>query len=488
MRWGVNEMQSTDENCSVAIVGAGFTGAILASEILRNTLLSVKLIEPARPGQGIAYSTECSWHLLNVTAGNMSAIAEEPRHFLIWARAHYDRNCQAEDYLPRRVYCLYVESILAREVAANPGRLKVIRDEAVAIDPSARGYEILLRDGRPVAANKVVLALGNPPPRDPPLPGRTTHSRRFISNPWSANALEQISRNEPQVLLIGSGLTSIDVALELRAQGFTGIIHMLSRHGLLPQPHTAISDRCQTWPPRALPANARGLFRVIRAQVAAVEREGGNWREVIDALRPCTQQIWRSFSVAEQRRFLRHLRPYWDVHRHRIAPAIFNRVKNEIRSDTIQVHAGRILSYDETDNTAVVRYTERESGAINCLPVSHVVNCTGPEYDCRDSRNPVLHDLLAQGLARPDALHLGIDVSENFGLIGADGRASNSLYALGPMLKGTLWETIAVPELRVQIARVAGMLSKAQLRTTSTHVTDSLHSPEIRRPRQEHAQ
>jgi uncharacterized NAD(P)/FAD-binding protein YdhS len=193
-------------------------------------------------------------------------------------------------------------------------------------------------------------------------------------------------------------------------------------------------------------------------QVEAAERAGNNWRAVIDSLRPFTQEIWRCLSLKERRRFLRHVRPYWDVHRHRIAPAIGARLASQIQDGQIEIRAGRITAYSEDIDGVDVTYRDRESGHLVPLRVDRVINCTGPESDCRRVDDPLLADLMRQKLARPDSLFLGLDVSPDGALIDAHGAASSLLYAIGPVRKGSLWETIAVPELRVQVSELSRLL------------------------------
>src|SRR5271163_4289331 len=328
---------------SVAIIGGGFTGTTLAAQLLRASggSFSVVLIERgARLGRGVAYSTECADHLLNVRAKNMSAYPDDPEHFLEWARLNHAPSASPDDYLPRPLYGQYIASLLQQEIEHHPGLVEHVQDEAVSIARVGETAEISLRSGRTLFANKVVIAPGNFPPGDPRLPGRTPHSLRYVSNPWKAGALGDISYDE-SVLLVGSGLTSVDVAITLRGRGFRGTIHILSRRGLLPQVHKATAP----WPPfwtEKSPRTVRGLLRLICVQVEAAEKAGSSWRAVIDSLRPFTQEIWRSLSFRERHRFLRHVRPYWDVHRHRIAPVIGARIASLIQDAQIEIHAGRV--------------------------------------------------------------------------------------------------------------------------------------------------
>jgi len=248
--------------------------------------------------------------------------------------------------------------------------------------------------------------------------------------------------------------------LQLRVQGCRGTIHVVSRHGLLPQPHNA-TDACPPFWNESSPKSTRGLLRLVREQVRQAQAQGIEWQSVFDSLRPLVARIWQSLPEPERRRFLRHVRPYWEVHRHRAAPEIAQSIADQLSGGQIQVHAGRITNYAEDEHGVKLTYRNRKTGKSNSLLVDRVVNCTGPESDCRRLENPLMSALLSQGLARPDTLFLGLDVSPDGALVGSDGSISQSLYAVGPALKSSLWESTAVPELREQIHKLAQHLVDA---------------------------
>ena len=453
---------------SFAIIGGGFTGAALAAQLLRNSggKVSVALVEKGtKLGRGVAYGTACVDHLLNVRARNMSAYPDDPEHFLRWAQENYDPRVKPDDYLPRQVYGRYVASILQKEIELHPGQLKHLQDEAVSITQVCDKAEVRLRSGKTLLAGKVVLALGNFPPGDPRLSGMTATSRCYVSDPWAAEALTGVAQ-DAKVLLVGSGLTSVDVCISLWKQGFDGTIHTLSRRGLLPQSQTAVNP----WPPfwdEKSPRTTRGLLRLLRTQVEAAKKLGIGWRAVIDSLRPFTQEIWRSLPRAEQRRFLRHARPYWEVHRHRVAPEIGSLLAAQTRDSRIETHAGRVTQYCEDVDGVEVTYRDRKTGELASLRVDRVINCTGPEVDCRKINNPLLTDLLRQKLVRPDPLFLGLDTSDYGAVIDAHGEPSDFLYAVGPSRKGSLWESTAVPEIGDQVAELAALLLAGRERIDS---------------------
>jgi uncharacterized NAD(P)/FAD-binding protein YdhS len=449
---------------TVAIIGGGFTGAILAAQLLRrsNPSFSVVVVEKTSSvGRGLAYGTECGSLLLNVRARNMSAFADDPHHFLGWAQSNHDPATEPGSFLPRAVYGRYVQAVLDEAVqSAGKERLVWIRDEAVAISPANGGAtEVHLRRGYSVLADRVVLALGNFPPADPLASCKGKKGSRYFRNPWSNETFEEVE-DLGNILLVGSGLTSVDVAVQLRVRGCRGTIHVVSRHGLLPQPHKA-TDACPPFWNESSPKSTRALLRLVREQVQQAQLRGIEWQSVFDSLRPLVARIWQSLPELERRRFLRHVRPYWEVHRHRAAPEIAKSIAEQISLGQMQLHAGRITGYVEDKHGAAVTFRDRKSGQAKLLQVDRVINCTGPESDCRRLENPLVSALLANGLARPDPLFLGLDVSADGGLVGRDGTISQSLYAAGPALKGSLWESTAVPELREQIHKLARHLIEA---------------------------
>jgi uncharacterized NAD(P)/FAD-binding protein YdhS len=471
---------------SVAIIGGGFSGAILAAQLLRKSAgrLSVALIEP-NPclGRGVAYGTKCPGHLLNVPAKDMSAFPDDPEHFLRWARCHHDPGVKDADFLPRCRYGDYLHFVLHDEIGRFPGSFEHVEDEAVALGHQQEAVHVRLRSGTTRIASKVILALGNFPPAELPLPESGGFSRRYVRDPWAPGALSHVAPAD-DVLLVGCGLTSVDVLIALRGSGSTGKIHFLSRHGLRPNAHSTTAP----WPLFATEASSvtlRELMSKVRMQVIVARMRGYDWRAVIDAMRPATRHLWRSLPAREQCRFLRHLRPYWEVHRHRIAPEIAARLEAEITLGHANIHAGRMTACEEKDGAFDVRWRDRHAGRSREMRVQHIVNCTGPQTDCRRIDHPLLANLLRAGLARPDKLSLGLDCGADGALIDDRGTESKAFYALGPLRKGGLWESTAVPEIRIQASDLAEILvvgharvkvASAQTNPASNHLRETLHS------------
>ena len=447
--------ERTNPSFSVLIIGGGFSGATLAYQLLRrDPKQNIAIVDGGEVlGRGIAYGTRYWSHVLNVPAKNMSAFPDDAGHFLRWARRNFTANVHERSFLPRAIYGRYLDSLL-KEAATRSGRdLPWFRDQALTLKQTDGLYSVQLKGGRKLLAKAVVIATGNVPPGDPSIPGLTEAATKYFPFSWSHTALDGL-RDSRAVLLIGAGLTSVDLAIALASTGFHGTIHMLSRRGLLPQPHSCAG----TWPlfwNDGSPRTVRGLLRLIRTELRAAAETGADWRSVIDALRPVTPEIWQSLPEEERRRFMRHVRPYWDAHRHRVAPEISERLAYLVQQGRVQVHAGRISNYREEGNHAVVTYRRRRDGLAEEVNVDRVINCTGPEANWRRIDNSLLSSLFAQRLARPDPLFLGLDVDPDGSVRNDLGVASRSLFAIGPVRKGSVWETTAVPELRHQACRLA---------------------------------
>lgn len=447
----------------VAIVGAGFSGTMVATHLLLSAAprlpRGITLIDRRRAfARGVAYSTMCPLHLLNVPAGNMSALPHDAEHFLTWLRAR-DPAATAATFAPRAAYGVYLEELLAHAAACAAAHCALHQetDEAVNVERAAADtFELTLRSGRRLATRHVVLALGNSPPR--PLQEIDAELRgdpRVQVDPWAEAAP---AAPNARVLILGSGLTMVDQVLALRAAGHRGQIVALSRRGWLPTVHRAGVVR-RAWLDRPLPITVCALVRELRRTVRGELAAGGDWRGVIDGMRSVTPELWRGWSRSERARFLRHARALWDVHRHRMAPEIATRVQAEIASGGLVTRAGRLLRLAARGEALHAQIRLRGERRVDELTVERFVNCSGPETDHRRVVDPLVAGLLARGLLRLDPLELGFEATGDGVLLDADGRSMHRLWALGPPTRGRWWEGTAVPELRVQAADVAAAIA-----------------------------
>ncbi len=435
----------------VVIVGGGFSGSLLAINLVRHGAVRVTLVErvPDRLARGVAYAPSRHRHLLNVRAANMSALPDDPQHFVRWLGANALGD--GGSFVPRDLYGRYLGELLATARAAAGDRLTIRTGEAVAAVPDGPRISIRLTDGV-IDADRAVLALGNLPPHAPPgVDVAALPPGCYVGDPWAGDLTDGLDP-DAAVLLFGTGLTAIDVALTLDQSGHRGPIVALSRRGLSPRAH--VDGHHPARPRDEKPA------RALSAMVRAVRAAGANedWRSAVDGLRPVTQLLWSGADATTRARFLRHLRPYWDVHRHRLSPEVAARIDAMVAGGRLRFVAGKPVA---TAPDGTVAWRARGSDRIEHLTAARVVNCTGPQGDLLRSGEPLLRDLMTRGLVRPDPLRLGIDVDPATHLIGRDGVPHPRLHAIGPMTRGAWWEVVAVPDLRVQAWRFARALTNA---------------------------
>lgn len=428
----------------IVIVGAGFSGTTMAAQLVGRGL-SVVLVEGnKRAGQGTAYSTREAVHLLNVPAAKMSAWPDRPADFV--GAGH-----EPGSFAPRREFGAYLGAILDEAVAAG---VELFAGQAVsAVRKGA--WLVTLDDGREIEARALVLAQGNQPP-EPMRAGEGADPALFINNPWGAEArtaIERVLVDGGDVLILGTGLTMVDMVLSLDAAGFGGLIVALSRRGQVPRGHAA-HEAAPVAIDEVPQDNVLALWRWLRKRSAAV-----GWRGAVDALRPHAQALWRGLGPVEQERFLRHARPYWDVHRHRIAPQVSEQLKAMIGAGRLEVMAGRISDVRE-EGGGLLLTISRRGGRPSTGPsrvregrFAAVFNCTGPLGAMGRTRDPLLRQMIDDGLVEVDRLGIGLAVA------GA-GQAGTSVWALGPLTKGEFWEIVAVPDIREQVAQVADDIAK----------------------------
>lgn len=432
---------------TVAIVGAGFSGLLTALHLAADRAgPQVRLIERAgRFARGAAYATANPDHLLNVRVDNMSAYPDQPDHFTKWLSLRGGWSAHG-GFVTRGVYGDYLQDLLRQALETfGADRLLLEQDEVVDLVPHDGAWTVRLALGRELEADAVVLAPGVLAP-EPPAgadPALLT-SPRYLANPWVETELP-----EGDLLLLGTGLTMVDAVLSHARPGRR--TWAISRRGLSPRPHAPVAAR----PPASRPQGSPlAMLREVRA---AADRHG--WREAVDDLRPHVREIWRAWSQPERAAFLRHLRPWWDVHRHRLAPSAARQLATLMRARDLTLRAGEVVALAPHGRGVEVVWRPRGGEALRRMSVGAVINCMGLPGDITRSADPLLARLLARGLIRPDPNRLGAEVDDASRLVGRDGVAWASLYAVGSITRGAVWEMTSVPDIRVQAeATAAGLL------------------------------
>lgn len=431
----------------IAIIGAGFSGTALTLHLARQPWRQkpeILLFAPkGHVGRGLAYQAE-SWHLLNVPAARMSAIPELPHHFLDWVRQR-EPDVTGSTFMPRPLYGTYLQETLQREAA---GAFTTIPEPVEDLEQTARGWTLHLPHGQRLDADIVVMATGNPlPARVPGLDPGLQRSPRYIENPWNHQALDNIAPQE-RLLVVGSGLTMVDVVLSLRARGHRGPIQAISRRGLRSASHAAqvLAPRLPEVP--VVPGmGLRALVRTIRQAIRQAETQHEPWQWVIDALRPITWQLFQGLSESDKRQFLRHVRPWWDAHRHRLAPQLAERIDDLIGTGILQIRAARIQAIEAAGEALKVTLQPRGTETQELLLVDRVINATGPDTDLSRSGDGLIKRLLARGTVVQDALKLGLVLDGFNRAVKGSGEVHQTLYLLGPVRRALDWEGTAVPDL-----------------------------------------
>jgi uncharacterized NAD(P)/FAD-binding protein YdhS len=467
--------QCPDRPPTVVVVGGGFSGSMVTAQLLRGAsqaelTLSVSLIErKGAVGEGVAYGTLDPSHLLNVPAGRMSAWSDRPDDFVQWASQRCGETQSPRAFLPRVLYGEYVRETLLTTAAhtSEAVNLSVVYDEVrrVARHPTG-GWMVHLARGASMRAEAVVLALGHRPPVDP-LGSRWSGPRtHLIADPWRPFAMNVVDTDEA-VVVLGSGLTAMDCVLSLSHLPRQAPITLVSRRGLLPQSHAAEPVTPADLQPLVSELIARPggvpvpkLLRTVRELARHLATTGMDWRAVVDGLRPHTEKLWRAMPMAERRRFLRHLRPFWEAFRHRMPLSITERIRALLDRGEIRLVAGRVEMAQAEDQ--IVRLILRERGNEHLIETraTWVVNCTGPMPSNSVESNPVVGSLIVSGLLQPDELALGVETAANGNAIAEDGREVPDLFVVGTLRKPASWESTAVPELRNQAAAVSDCVIK----------------------------
>lgn len=434
---------------NVVIVGGGCSGAVLAINLARMTSaaqVTITMIDPSIPGRGVAYGTQLKDHWLNVPAKSASIDPDTPDDFVDWwaARIGVTASSLRFDYAPRPVYATY----LAERFATIADRVNVRQTRAVGARHDNGRWTVQLADNTEISADHMVLAMGNG------LPQPTAFG---FCDPW--NLPDRVDPDAPAFIL-GTGLTMIDAVMSLEARGHRGPILALSRRGLVPRIHDrSVYTLTPLTPPRNLiDQSPVAVMQWIRSQIT----DGHPWRLAIDSLRSVTPEIWRGWTPFQQRQFLRHLQSRWDVHRHRMAPEIADKLAFWTATGRLKIVAGRIDTVTRDAGTWRVDWHARGGGQPRQYAAALAIDCSGRRTDPSAATScPFVQSLLTQGMVRPDVNRLGFDQDGQNHLVDAQGEAQPTLWGMGPLLRGYGWECTAVPEIRVEARALARQIVNA---------------------------
>ncbi|MDF3935307.1 FAD/NAD(P)-binding protein [Pseudomonas citronellolis] len=448
----------------IAIIGSGFCGTALAIQLLQKASkpLQIALINKSgRFAKGLAYGTSSPSHILNVPAERMSLFSDRPSDFLDFAR---DRAAEARagDFLSRHLYGDYLQARFQEALENSHPKVtfESLSRHVTDLQMVDGRMSLALDNGESLEATRTIIATGNFSPATPASLRELQADPRYIRDPWKHGALDEIPAHA-RVLLLGTGLTMYDIALALEDNGHSGPVLAISRRALLPQAHRN-NTRHPDLP--ALPECFRQpmglctLIATLRNFIQQVEKAGYDWRDAVAAIRPITPMLWQGLDNKDRSRFLRHLQPYWDTHRHRAAPPVAKRVEDLRSAGRLQIQAARVVAARGDGNGIRLELNPRGEGQSKECVVDYLVNCTGPCTDLRSANEPLLARLLARGEIEQDEHKLGLKVDGGFRVIDRHGNANPGLFLLSPMLRASYWESTAVPELRQHAERLGELL------------------------------
>jgi uncharacterized NAD(P)/FAD-binding protein YdhS len=436
----------------IAIIGAGFSGSSVSIALSRQLPNSkIYLIHKGEDiHRGLAYGTKSPSHLLNVPSSRMSILNDSPTHFVDWLKRN-NHNANPDNFTPRIVFGTYIEDSF-KEYARG---VTVIDDLATGIEENREGFSVNFQSREELKINQVVLCCGWG------VSDEENKTRRTFSNTYK---LPSSLPDGDSAIIIGSGLTAVDCVLSLREKGFKGKINMISRRGLLPKVHS-LKDPLEKSLPTSM--KLRPLLRYLRTNILRRAENNLSWHGLIDAIRPMSQNYWRNFTNNEKSAFLRHLRPYWGAHRHRIAEEISNLINVEIKLGSLSVSRAKILEINENSSEVQIKLRFRGSMDISELKAAFLVNASGAEVFSEGKSSLLYESLIKLGKVKRDIFSLGVNCTPVGEVYDSNDKIVEGLFAAGPPTRGSLWESTAVPEIAKQASDIANAIVKLNLSSKS---------------------
>lgn len=451
----------------VGIIGGGLSGTLMAMKLLEGFRghLDITIFErkPAQIFRGVAYASALKLQPLNVRAAHMNLWQDKPGDFYAWIernwQKYFDDKPAADDFIRRDVFGDYVQDTFQRMIlnALRHRSLDVVFEDVQHLHREGNQYVIDTHDGRKVF-NLVILALGNFLPGDLPLPDPTFYQTSFYqSNPWDIQWMQALPTLAP-VMFLGSGLTTVDQVINLIHQGHEGKIYIVSRRGFLPRAHQPYTSHAI--PPLSIypGITALEILQQVRACIQQGASQGLDWRNVIDHVRTQAPALWAAMAVDERRCFLRHVRPYWEVHRHRIPTSSLNLIEEKMAAGQIEVLGGRVSAMAVQDGMAHVMLRLRGTQEYRTIQIQRVVNCTGPQTDFRKIDQPLIRDMMNKGWLKTDELNLGLAVNDAGQLLDQHGQTLSNIFTIGSLRKGAMWECTALREITLQADQIVHKL------------------------------
>ncbi len=444
----------------LTLIGGGVAGVLTAINALRQyPNMRVAIIEmQTNLGLGIAYSAQNDYHLLNVAAGSMSAFPNQATHFYDWL-CENGYKYRSEDFVPRRIYGLYIQNLCKQFLYPCP-HFSHIQQEAINMNTLGAEFGIVLKNGETLRSRQVVLATGNVFYKELPI-FAGVKANHYHDKPWTESFLAHIKPQE-DVLILGTGLTMVDTVVSLFKKRHKGQIYAISRNGYVPFPHYKPSIKYPNYSQEVLvAANLREVVELVRAHCEKALLRNIPVGAVIDVIRPHIQTFWQKASLQEKRWFSKEMAALWSVVRHRVPQRYSNLLMDlHFQRRQFEAMAGEVEGLEVAENgTYKVAVLEKQHHTHQHIHCQHIINCIGFDFDLEKHPHSLLTQLAHKGIIAKDELGMGIHIDENLNIIDLQGETQKNLYAIGSLLKGTLFETTALREIREQAAFISQQLA-----------------------------
>ena len=456
----------------IGIIGGGFSGIMTAVHLIEKATIPLKIDVYDKENsfaRGVAYNPISKKHILNVIASRMSAYLNKPDDFVDYVMGvnefqNFDRSIISNSFLPRYLYGDYLTQIWEKSKAVARSKNIEVNEYATEIEDIneiASGIEFLLSSGETRIYNTCVLATGNQLPSNLKLPKSILESNLYSQNPWNSDVVKDIEGCK-RIVILGNGLTMVDMVISLLEHSYKGEIISISPNGFNILPHRHNGMKYEEFKKElSSEMGLKDIFLQLKKHIRILRRFGISAEPIIDSLRPQTQEIWKRLSLPEKELFMRRFRHLWGVARHRI-PLHMHDLIQKLRIDgSLKVIAGKLLDVEPSNQALRLKYLDKHSKSIKEIECDRLINCTGPESQIQNLQASILKRMLERGMIRQDELKLGIQTDTNtYQIQNPNGKYYNQIYTLGSNLRGELWESTAVGELRLQAERLAEVILK----------------------------
>ncbi|MHC1479413.1 FAD/NAD(P)-binding protein [Frateuria aurantia] len=458
----------------VAIIGNGAAAAAVFCCLTEQLPCSTIhwLGHDASAGRGVAYASEGISGLLNVRAAGMRLTPGQPSGFMADLERHHPGTPGAA-FVARSWFGDYVEREVARcrqQAAATGQSIKLYPGRAQSIKAAEDGgYDLDHGNGKKLHVDTVILANGAFQPRPLSCVSEAAlTSGRYIVTPLHPAAISQPPR---RIIVVGTGLTAIDVLVDAARRWPEAELLAISRHGRLPGSHqleAGAANHGQAMLNAQLLADPRP-GKVLKAIRNAIAHQPEDWRAIIDGMRPVNSALWQAWTPTQRRLFLRHLSSHWDRARHRIPPASAAQIEALQASGRLRLVAARVLSVDG-QGPLQLQLRQRGSTETTHEHADLIIQACGLDTRVETCSDPLLQRMASDNLATPCPHGLGIEATPQGQLLDAQRRPLPGLYAIGSLLRGVLWECTAMPEISSAAHALAQTLASRAIKGTAQAV------------------